>query len=110
MRGFALAGLALAATLLAAAAASAQTPNSKQVQGSGCVQPHSTPACLVVKDMQTGKLYNLQITGAKPSVGIGINFTGVPASGAATCAKGDPVQVTNWTREDSLKCSKGSVE
>jgi len=46
----------------------------------------------VVKDMQTGKLYNLQITGAKPSVGIGINFTGVPASGAAACAKGDPVR------------------
>jgi hypothetical protein len=102
-------GLFLAAVLALAfvpATAGAAPPDAKQVKGQGCVEAGVEAGCLVVKDALSGKLYNLQIKGAKPAVGIGIGFAGVPFSGADTCMQGMPVQVSTWTHDETLQCGK----
>ena len=73
---------------------------------SGCVQAGVEAGCLVVQDTASGDLYNLLINGAKPAVGIGIEFTGTHYNGATACMQGTAVQVSTWTRNDSLKCTK----
>jgi hypothetical protein len=100
--------LALAGPAVSAGAASA--PDAKQVKAKGCVEAGVEASCLVVKDAESGKLYNLLIKGAKPVVGTGIEFTGVPFDGMTTCMQGSPVKVTTWARKDSLKCSPGKVQ
>ena len=100
---------AMAALVLAGAAGAAAAPDTKQVNGQGCVKPGVEASCLVVQDAGSGKLYNLLIKGAKPTVGTGIEFTGVPFTGMTQCMQGTPVQVSNWTRKDSIKCTKGKV-
>lgn len=60
----------------------------------------------MVQDKTTGNLYNLVIKGARPLVGAGIEFTGVPFNGATTCMQGIAVQVSSWTHDASVKCSK----
>jgi hypothetical protein len=42
----------------------------------------------------------------KPSIGDGIEFTGVPHNGLTTCMQGIALDVTDWARKDSLKCSQ----
>lgn len=103
----AVAALVLAGAATTASAAAATDP--KQVNGQGCVKAGVETSCLVVQDTVSGKLYNLLIKGAKPAVGIGIEFTGVPFGGVTQCMQGTPVQVSTWTRKDSLKCTKGKV-
>jgi hypothetical protein len=97
-----LAAIALLGVLLTAAAA-AQGP--KPVKGQGCVAAGVEDKCLVVKDVKTGVLYNLFFKGTKPEAGTGIEFTGVPSNMMTICMQGKPLEVSNWSRVDSLKCS-----
>jgi hypothetical protein len=100
---FVVASLALAAVPVAAGAA--PPPNANQVKGTGCVQAGAEAGCLVVKDTASGNLYSLLIKGAKPPVGIGIDFAGAPFNGATTCSQGTPVQISTWSHNESLQCS-----
>jgi len=88
--------------ILATAVVAAQEP--KPVKGQGCVAAGVEASCLVVKDVKTGVLYNLIFKGAKPDAGTGIEFTGVPRDMMTTCMQGTPLEVSNWSRVDSLKC------
>jgi hypothetical protein len=96
-----LAAIALVGILVTAAAA-AQEP--KPVKGQGCVAAGVEASCLAVKDVKTGVLYNLFFKGTKPAVGTGIEFTGVPRDMMTICMQGTPLEVTEWSRADSLKC------
>lgn len=103
-------GLVCASTLLAliaATAAGASASDDTKIHAQGCVQAGVETGCLVVQDKSTGNLYNLLITGAKPAVGAGIDFTGTHYNGATTCMQGVALQVSTWTPNNSLKCSKG---
>lgn len=101
MRGTMFAAIALLGVLVTASAA-AQEP--KPVKGQGCVAAGVEASCLVVKDMKTGVQYNLLFKGTKPAVGTGIEFTGVPSDMMTTCMQGKPLEVSSWSRVDSLKC------
>jgi hypothetical protein len=98
---FVAASLALAAIPLTVAAA----PPSNQVKGTGCVQAGVEAGCLVVKDTTSGNLFSLLIKGAKPPVGVAIDFAGAPVTGSTACMKGTPVQLSTWSRNESLQCS-----
>ncbi len=103
----------MAVMMLAGAAGTAgagQVPESKLVRAEGCVQPGVEISCLMVKDILSGKLYNILIKGQKPKIGDGIEFTGVPFRGVTVCMQGSPVEVTKWERKDSLKCTKGKAQ
>jgi hypothetical protein len=102
---FTLALLALIGAAVTAGAA--PVPDARQIHARGCVQAAVESRCLVLKDVETGKLYSLVIKGAGPDIGTGIDFTGIPFNGATTCMQGAPVQVTSWSRKDYLKCSRG---
>jgi opacity protein-like surface antigen len=110
MRRLVCAVAALALAGAAAAAGGAPAPDAKQVNAQGCVKAGVEASCLMVKDVDSGKLYNLLIKGDKPAIGIGIEFTGVPYDGVTVCMQGAPVQVTKWVRKDSLKCRRSNVE
>ncbi|MGP8253224.1 MAG: hypothetical protein ACLQHF_14435 [Terracidiphilus sp.] len=107
-----------AAFLALAAFTFAQNPSPKTapvpVHGQGCVASGVEAGCLVLKDSGSGILYDLLISGARPQVGEGIEFTGIPHDGPTICMQGTPVKVTQWARKDSIKCppnetpSKGS--
>ena len=102
--------LALAAMTLAGAAGldgAAQAPDSKEVRAKGCVEPGVEARCLIVKDVKSGKLYNVFIKEPRPAIGDGIEFTAVPYNGVTYCMQGIAVQVTSWARKDDLKCSQG---
>jgi hypothetical protein len=96
--------MALAGVATAAAAAPPEKTN--EVHAQGCVQAAAEGRCIVLKDVESGKIYNLFIKGAGPDVGTGIAFTGTPYNGESVCRQGEPVQVTNWTRKDYMKCAK----
>jgi hypothetical protein len=99
----------LATALIAAAATAApgQPPEPKSVHGQGCVEAGVEVRCLVVKDIESGKLYNLLVDDPRPAIGEGIEFTGVVFDGATYCMQGEPVRVMKWTHKDSLKCASG---
>ena len=103
MRGTMFAAIALLGILVTASAA--QDP--KPVKGQGCVTAGVESSCLVVKDVKTGVQYNLFFKGAKPAAGTGIEFTGVPRDMMTTCMEGKPLEVSSWSRVDSLKCPAG---
>ena len=102
MRKTTFAAMALLGVLLTAAS-NAQQP--KPINGQGCVAAGVEASCMVVKDVKTGVLYNLFFTGTKPEVGTGIEFKGAPGDMMTTCMQGKPLQVSSWSRVDSLKCS-----
>ena len=100
----------LAAMVLTGAAVASgmgQAPESKEVRAKGCVEPGVEVRCLIVKDVKSGKLYNVFIKEPRPAIGDGIEFTAVPYDGVTYCMQGIPVQVTRWARNDDLKCSQG---
>jgi hypothetical protein len=100
---FVVASFALAAIPIAVAAA--PPSNANQVKGTGCVQAGVEAGCLVVRDAASGNLYSLLIKGAKPAVGIGIDFAGAPFTGSTTCMQGTPVQISTWSHNESLQCA-----
>jgi hypothetical protein len=97
-----------AAVAALAAFTFAQKPAPKTapvpVHGQGCVADGVQSGCLVVRDQGSGTLYNLLISGSRPKVGDGIEFTGVPHEGPTMCSQGVPVNVSSWSRSDSVKC------
>jgi len=100
--------LALAAMTLAGAAGLAvagSAQDSKEVRAKDCVEPGVEARCLMVKDVKSGKLYNVFIKEPRPAIGDGIEFTAVPYDGVTYCMQGIPVQVTRWERKNDLKCS-----
>ena len=102
--------LALAAMTLAGTtglAVASRAPDSKEVRAKGCVEPGVEARCLMVKDVKSGKLYNVFIKEPRPAVGYGIEFTAVPYDGVTYCMQGIAVQVIGWKRKDDLKCSQG---
>jgi len=74
------------------------------IHGEGCVASGVSAGCLVVRDASSGTLYSLLIGGARPRVGEGIEFTGVPHEGPTMCMQGVPVNVTQWDSKESIKC------
>ncbi|MGD0358033.1 MAG: hypothetical protein ABSA73_10530 [Terracidiphilus sp.] len=104
--------LAVAALILAGVAAASgagPAPEPKQVRAEGCVEAGVEMRCLVLKDVKSGKLYNLLVKDPRPNVGDGIEFTGVPFDGVTYCMQGIAVTVTDWTRKESLKCNQGEA-
>ena len=104
--------LAVAIMTLAAATGSAgadPAANPNEVRAEGCVQQGVEDQCLVVKDVKSGKLYNVLIKGPRSLIGDGIEFTAVPFDGMTYCMQGIAVRVTSWTRKDSLKCTQGKA-
>jgi hypothetical protein len=85
--------------------AAAQEP--KPVKGQGCVAAGVEANCLVLKDVKTGVLYNLYFKGTKPEIGAGIEFKGTARDPFTICMQGKPVEVTVWSRVDSLQCASG---
>ena len=65
--------------------------------------------CLVLKDLQTGKHYNLLLKGAGPEIGMVIETTGTLYEGISVCMQGIPVQVASWTPKDPMKCSRSKA-
>jgi hypothetical protein len=102
---FAVASMALAGWATAAGAAP-PPEKTNEVHAQGCVQAAAEGRCIVLKDVESGKIYNLLIKGAGPDIGTGIGFTGTPYAGASVCKQGDPVQITSWTRKDYMKCTR----
>jgi hypothetical protein len=76
------------------------------VRAEGCVEPGVEARCLVLRDLKSGKLYNLLVKEPRPVVGDGIEFTGVPFDGVTYCMQGVAVEVTTWTRKDHVKCTE----
>ena len=104
MKGFVSAVVSLALAAAAASISAAPPTAAKQVKGTGCVQAGVEAGCLVVKDAASGSLYSLIVKGAKPAVGIGIDFVGAPISGATQCMQGIPVQISTWSHNEGLQC------
>ena len=100
MKGTIFAVIALLGMMLTSVAA--QQP--KPVKGRGCVTAGVEAACLLVKDVKSGVEYNLIFNGTKPEVGIGIEFAGVPSGKMTACMQGKPIEVSSWSRVDSLQC------
>jgi len=101
--------LAMALITLTASAYAGQEPKAKEVRGEGCVQSGVEARCLVLRDLRSGKLYNLLAKEPRPGVGEGIEFTGVPFEGVTYCMQGAAVEVTAWKHKDSLKCTEVSA-
>ena len=104
-------GMVFAGVLLCAAAAGwGQAPSPEQarpIHAQGCVQAGVEAHCLVLKDADSGKTYNLLIRGQRPRTGIGITFTGVPFRGITSCMEGVAVSVSEWSRNEDLACGSG---
>ncbi|MGB9407082.1 MAG: hypothetical protein WCA89_06060 [Terracidiphilus sp.] len=104
--------LAVAAMMLAGTAAASgagPTPEPKQVRAEGCVEQGVEMRCLVLKDLKSGKLYNLLVKEPRPNIGDGIEFTGVPFDGVTYCMQGIAVKVTDWKRKDDLRCGQNDA-
>jgi hypothetical protein len=82
---------------------------TKTVKGSGCIEKAPENSCRVVIDTQTGNLYNLFFSAKTPKPGIAIQFTGTPQPGAASCAQGKPVKVSEWKKEKGIKCPPPAI-
>lgn len=100
---FAVAALLLAWPAPRGFSAAPQKP-AVEVRGFGCVEAGVEANCLVVKDLKGGSLFNLLVKGARPDIGDGIEFVGVPHQGPTMCMQGIAIDVTNWSRKDTIKC------
>lgn len=104
---FAVATMLLAGVAAAFGAGPTQEP--KQLRAEGCVEAGVEMRCLVLKDVKSGKLYNLLVKEPRPKIGEGIEITGVPFDGVTYCMQGAAVTVTHWTHKDSLQCSQNKA-
>jgi len=84
-------------------------PAPVSIHGQGCVTNGIEAGCLVVRDQSSGTLYNLLISGARPRVGEGIEFTGSPHEGPQACMQGTPINVSSWSQNDAVKCTSQST-
>jgi len=74
------------------------------IRGAGCVEPGIEARCLLVKDIKSGKLFNLIFHEIQPALGQGIEFIGVLHTSATSCMQGTPIDITEWSRKDQLNC------
>ncbi len=84
-------------------------PDKKEIRGEGCVAAGIHAHCVVLRDLKTGHLYDLQFKGDQPPVGLGIEFTGVLLHGPTVCMQGTPVDVSRWAHKASIKCTPGEA-
>jgi len=82
--------------------------DAKKVEGAGCVEAGVEAGCLIVKDIKSGKVFNLIVREPRPRVGEGIEFAGMLFGGVTTCMQGTAVQVASWRPKDTLKCAPGA--
>jgi hypothetical protein len=61
----------------------------------------------MVKDIKSGKVYNILVKDPRPHVGEGIEFSGTLFDGVTMCMQGTAVEVTSWEHKDTLKCGTG---
>lgn len=102
-----IAGVAIA---MAALPLRAAPQDDKKVHAEGCVEAGVETGCLVVKDIKSGKVYNILVKDPKPKVGSGIEFTGAVHQGVTMCMQGTPVEVDHWEQKDTLKCGEGEAK
>jgi hypothetical protein len=101
---------ALAVVLIAWPAALAAAPDKPiPIHGQGCVTAGVEAHCFVVRDLKSGRLFNLIFRGIQPALGTGIEFDALPHQGASTCMQGTALDVTAWARKDTLKCKPGAA-
>lgn len=79
------------------------------IHGQGCVTAGVEARCLVVRDLKSGRLFNLLFKGIQPAVGDGIEFDALPHQGPSTCMQGTALDVTDWAHKDTLKCKPGAT-
>lgn len=88
----------------------ATTPEKPSpVHGQGCITGGAETRCLLVRDLKTGKLFNLIFKGIQPAPGEAIEFEGLPHQGSTTCMQGTALDVTGWVHKDTLKCKPGTA-
>jgi hypothetical protein len=93
--------------LLALAAAPGKPAS---IHGQGCLAAGVEAHCLVLRDLKSGRLFNLLFRGIQPAVGEGIEFDALPHQGPSTCMQGTALDVTGWVRKDTLKCKPGAAQ
>jgi hypothetical protein len=108
--GFVVSSLVLLILMIQASAAATPEPAKNAVRAEGCVRAGVQPHCVVLRDLKTGRLYDLlfRIT-ARPPVGLGIEFTGVLRPEPSSCMQGTAVEVTAWAHKASIQCSPGQA-
>lgn len=102
--GVAIAAVAAAALVPWISTGQPTKPAAKTVEGAGCVEAGVEAGCLIVKDLKSGKVFNLIVKAPQPAVGEGIEFRGTLFSGVTACMQGTAVEVTNWEPKASLNC------
>ena len=90
-------------------ATEAPQPAKNTVHAEGCVVAGVVARCLALRDLKSGRLYDLLFPAARPPAGLGIEFTGVLHSGPSPCMQGIAVEVTTWTHKASIKCVPGQA-
>lgn len=103
----ALAFLAMALAAPAAFAGADEKP--KQIHGVGCVEAGVEARCLILRDIRSGKVFNLLVKDPRPAIGEGIEFTGALHEGPTVCMQGVAVTVTIWTKRENMKCGSGHL-
>ena len=98
--------VALILVLGACPALAAPQPKPVPVRGQGCVAAGIEARCLIVRDLSSGKLYNLTFRGMPPTIGEGIEFEGLPHQGPTACMQGVGLDVLSWSPKDSLRCKQ----
>ncbi len=96
---------ALAILLIAGLSSSSRAADKPvPVRAQGCVVQSVDPRCVVVRDLRSGRLYNLLFRELQPTVGEGVEFEALPHQGPVVCLQGAALDVTAWARKDSLRC------
>lgn len=85
-------------------------PDANKVEATGCVEAGVEAGCLMLRDLKSGKLYNLIVKVPHPRVGEGIEFTGTLFRGMTACMQGTPVEVEKWEPRATLKCGAGETK
>ena len=82
-----------------------ETSGGAVIKATGCVKPGVEGGCLILRDGQTKKVYNLLFSPSdkKPDVEMVISFEGRPHQGPTICMQGVPVDVAKWTQL-KMKC------
>jgi hypothetical protein len=99
--------LALAMAIPCFAAGQQAKPDANKVEATGCVEAGVETGCLILRDIKSGKLYNLIVKVPHPRVGEGIEFSGTLFRGMTACMQGTPVEVEKWEPRATLKCGAG---
>ena len=85
--------------LMTSAAIAADPPKSgatNTLTGAGCISKGVESGCLILKDLNQKKVYNVFFKGKKPGIDTAISFQGQVHSGMTMCMQGTAVDVTQW--------------